>query len=191
MEHKKDLLYRYKKLYEKEVKSYSKHNLRVRLSHGKINRYLELLEEERKAKREKKHYSWVGSQAVVKKQKSYIHLSDLPYLTYDIWVNRLPLQVNDMIFIEKHFDLIYAYIGNNHAEVFSKSMINMYNPQVLQMFLLKYKENPFPLQMKSYWTDLYIDGDAYENLRFDLCHYFEKSHGQDPTIGQALTQAII
>lgn len=126
---KKDLLYRYKKLYEKEVKSYTKHNQRVRLSQGNINRYLELLEEERKAKREKKHYFWAGPQAVVKRQKGYIHLSDLPALTYDTWVNRLPLQADDMIFIEKYFDLIYAYIANNHAEMFSNYMINMYNPE--------------------------------------------------------------
>jgi len=66
---KKDLLFRYKKKYEKNVRLVTHHNEWVQLSKGRKDAYLELLKQYQTEKRTKKFYFWLGPLTTINEKK--------------------------------------------------------------------------------------------------------------------------
>lgn len=130
----------YTKDYRKKVVSYAAHNNRVAKSRF-VEDYLRLLNEERREKLKKKYYFWWQDETDLK--NGDWNKRDEPSITMERWTRLLPKQEDDVLFITNHFDVIYRYIANNHFTVFTHYLTRMYNPVIYNLFLQRYRQEPF------------------------------------------------
>ena len=173
----KDLRRELEKKYKKEKKELEAHNERVRRSNGNLQEYLRLINAQRHLKLRDKHVFWLQKEMDLL-ASSEDYPKDYPDLTFETWQELLPRQCDDVTFITQHFDIIYRYIANNHFEVFRSHLVKMYNPTVTNLFLERFKAEPFVFDWRygGYsWTDAYVvdvkDPQDKEGLYYNLVFY--------------------
>ena len=173
----KDLRRELEKRYKKEKKELEAHNERVRRSNGNLQEYLRLINAQRHLKLRDKHVFWLQKEMDLL-ASSEDYPKDYPDLTFETWQELLPRQCDDVTFITQHFDIIYRYIANNHFEVFRSHLVKMYNPTVTNLFLERFKAEPFVFDWRDggySWTDAYVvdvkDPQDKEGLYYNLVFY--------------------
>lgn len=195
---KKDMLFTHKKKYDSNVHKFTIHNQRVTQSRGSLLQYLKLLAEHNATVRATKHYFWLGPDAVIKNPNNNerIWATDLPMLTVEKWLERLPLQADDVAFLQKNWDLIYDYIANNHFDIFKKYLFNMLNPTVFQMFFDSFQKKPFKFDWCSggyCYTDPIVnkDADPYWQLVFRVFDTLPHWRSREAGIALAIKKELL
>ena len=171
----KDIRRELEKRYKKMTKDFEAHNDRVRRSNGNLQEYLRLINAQRHLKLKHKHAFWIQKETDLL-ASSEDYPKDYPDLSLATWQELLPRQDDDVTFVTTNFDIIYRYIANNHFEVFRDYLVKMYNPTIINLFLNRFRAEPFPFDWCGggySWTDPHVDkatnpDDLYYNLVFYL-----------------------